>query len=102
MARPKVQLDHGGVAALLKSTAMHALVQDVAEEIAAAVQSQGLRVGAFAGGGDIPLPVEVSVTTTDRARANVTLAHPAGVAVQAKHGALTRGASAAGVTVKGG
>lgn len=101
MARPKVQLDHGGVAALLKSTAMHELVQDVAEEIAAAVQSQGLRVGAFAGGGDI-LPVEVSVTTTDRARANVTLAHPAGVAVQAKHGALTRAASAAGVTVKGG
>lgn len=97
-----VKLDHGGIAALLKSGAMQALVQGAAEEIAENVRSQGITVGASAGGtGDIPLPVTVSMTTTDRAHASVTLAHPAGTAVQAKHGALTKAASAAGVGVGG-
>lgn len=98
----KVRLDHGGIAAILKSGGMQALVSSAAEEIAGNIRSQGITVGDFTGAGEIPLPVTVSVTTTDRAHASVTLAHPAGVAVQAKHGALTRAASAAGLTVKGG
>lgn len=97
----KVKLDHGGIAALLKSGEMQALVNEAAEQIAGNIRSQGVTVGAFHGAGEIPLPVEVSTMTTDRAHASVTLAHPAGVAVQAKHGALTKAASEVGLPVKG-
>lgn len=97
-----VKLDHGGIAALLKSGAVKGLVDSAAEDIASNVRSQGIKVGAFKGGsGDIDLPVTVSTTTTDRAHASVAIAHPAGAAVQAKHGALTKAASAAGVSVSG-
>lgn len=103
MAGPNVRLNHAGIAAILKSSEMQALVEGAAEEIAANVRAQGITVGAFKGGaGEIPLPVTVSTTTTDRAHASVVLAHPAGTAVQAKHGALTRAAAAAGLDVKGG
>lgn len=101
MAAPKVTLNHAGMAELLKSGEMQALVEKAAEEIAQNVRDQGIMVGAFKGGaGEIPLPVTVSKTTTDRAHASVTLAHPAGIAVQAKHGALTKAAAAAGLEVK--
>ena len=97
-----VRLDHAGIAALLKSTEMHRLVQDAAEDIAEKVRAQDIEVGSFKGGhGEIPLPVEVEVTTTDRAHASVVLAHPAGIAVQAKHGALTKAAAEVGLEVKG-
>lgn len=94
-----VRLDHGGIAALLKGDEMQSLVQSAADEIAANVRSQGITVGAFTGPGEIALPVKVQTSTTDRAHASVALAHPAGAAVQAKHGALTRAAAAAGLTV---
>lgn len=97
-----VKLDHGGIAALEKSGAMRALVDAAAEKVAANVRGLGIKVGDRDGGPrEIALPVKVTNTTTDRAHASVTLAHPAGIAVQAKHGALTKGASAAGLTVKG-
>ncbi len=96
----KVRLDHGGIASILKSGEMQKLVSDAANEIAGNVQAQGIIVGALEGSAEIPLPVEVSVTTTDRAHASVTLAHPAGIAVQAKYGALTKAASAAGLDVQ--
>lgn len=99
MARGDVRLDHGGIAALLKSGAMQALVSLAAEKVAANVRSQGIMVEGEPG--DVALPVEVSTTMTDRAHASVTLAHPAGKAVQAKHGALTKAASAAGLEVNG-
>jgi hypothetical protein len=96
-----VKLNHAGIAALLKSSEMDALVNDAAEKIAANVRAQGIRVGAFSGGsGEIELPVKTSATTTDRAHASVTLAHPAGIAVQAKHGALTKAAADAGLDVR--
>lgn len=96
-----VKLNHGGIAALLKSGEMDALVNEAAEKIAANVRAQGITVGAFSGAGEIALPVTVSSTTTDRAHASVALAHPAGIAVQAKHGALTKAAADAGLDVKG-
>ena len=96
-----VKLNHGGLAAVLKSTEMHRLVQDKAEEVAGHVEGLGITVGDRDGGShEYQLPVKVDVTTTDRAHASVVLAHPAGVAVQAKHGALTKGASAAGLHVR--
>jgi hypothetical protein len=97
-----VKLNRAGIAAILKSGEMQALVAKAADEIAENVRGQGFTVGPLKGSGQIPLPVTVSTTVTDRAHASVILAHPAGIAVQAKHGALTRAASAAGLNVKGG
>lgn len=96
----EVKLNHAGIAALLKSSELQALVTGAADEVAANVRGLGITVGDFTGPGEIPLPVEVSTTVTDRAHARVTIAHPAGVAVQAKHGALTQAAAAAGLDVQ--
>lgn len=96
-----VRLDHAGISALLKSAEMHRMVQDAAEELAGKVREQGLEVGAIEGNTQIPLPVTTEVATTDRAHARVVLAHPAGIAAEAKHGVLTKAASALGVEVKG-
>lgn len=93
-----IRLNHSGIAAILKSDEMRALVKGAADEIASNVRAQGIRVDDAPG--DVELPVEVSTTTTDRAKANVVLAHPSGTAVQAKHGALTKAASAAGIRVR--
>ena len=102
MARSTVRLNQRGVAALLKSPQMQASVTAAAEKIAANVRDQGIEVGDRDGGKyEIPLPVRVSHDTTDRVRSRVTLAHPAGQAVQAKHGALTKAAKQAGLDVKG-
>ena len=95
-----VKLDHAGIGGLLKSTEAHRLVQEVAEKVAHNVEEQGITVGDRDGGThEYPLPVKVEVTTTDRAHAIVMLAHPAGIAVQAKHGSLTRAAAEAGLHV---
>lgn len=71
---------------------------ELAEEIAENARSSAPDVEGIPG--DIPLPVTVQTYETDRARATVWLAHPAGLAVQAKHGTLTKAASAAGVKVR--
>ena len=47
------------------------------------------------------IPIDAAAQTTDRARAVVALKHPAGMAVQAKYGTLTRAAAAAGLEVNG-
>lgn len=86
-----------GVAAILKSAEAVRLVTSAAENVADNVRRQGFRVDGIPG--DVELPVKVAVYETDRARASVILAHPAGIAVQAKHGALTRAASEAGLEV---
>lgn len=102
MARGKVQLNHAGIAAILKSGEMHSFIETATEAVAQAVRDQGIKVGAFKGGhGDIDLPVIAKVITTDRAHGSVLINHPAGIAVQAKHGVLTKAASSAGLQVKG-
>lgn len=96
----RVHLNHAAIGALLRSTEMHRLVQDVAERVAENVRQQRITVGDVDGGAnEYPLPVDVSVITTDRAHASVRLAHAAGIAVQAKHGALTKAASSAGISI---
>ena len=84
---------------ILKSAAMRRLVDDKAEEIADHMRSQGIAVEGEPG--DVELPIQVSSYTTDRARATVWVAHPSGIAVQAKHGIVGKAASAAGLTIKG-
>lgn len=98
----RVRLNDQGVEDLLRSAAMRSAVENAAKAVAANVEAQGIGVGDRDGGKhEIPLPVRVATTTTDRAHANVTLAHPAGLAVQAKHGALTKAAAQTGLDVKG-
>lgn len=102
MGRGDIKLNHAGIASILKSSEMHVLIEKVTEEVAGNVREQSIAVGAFKGGaGEIELPVIAKVITTDRAHGSVLLAHPAGIAVQAKHGVLTKAASAAGLQVKG-
>lgn len=98
----RVKLDSRGIRAILESSAMHRATQDAAEKVADAVRAQNIKVGDKDGGRhEVDLPVTVEMTTTDRAHAWVTLAHPSGQAVQAKHGALTKAAGRSGLDVKG-
>lgn len=97
----QVRLNSKGIAAILSSTPMHREIQSAAEKVAQNVEAQHITVGDRDGGKhEYPLPVKVEVTTTDRAHGRVTLAHPAGQAVQAKHGALTKAAAQAGLDVR--
>lgn len=96
-----IRLNHAGIEAILKSAPMAAAVKAVAEQVAQNVRDMNIDVGGFKGdSGEIDLPVDVTMTTTDRAHANVTIKHPAGQAVQAKHGALTKAAAQAGLDVR--
>jgi hypothetical protein len=107
MARPKVKLDLGGLEEVAKSREVRAAVHNAAERVADAVKDQGITVGDKDGGShEYALPVKVYDDTTDgmrvnRATSRVVLAHAAGLAVQAKHGALSKAASAAGLKLKG-
>jgi hypothetical protein len=85
----------------LKGPLMQRAMKVKADQIARAVQRQGIRVGDRDGGSrERELPVLVSSSVTDRAKSTVVLAHPAGLAVQAKHGALTKAAAEAGMQVR--
>lgn len=101
MARVRVELDEKGIAALLRSGGMRSAVDEAANAIAENVRNQDIKVGDRDGGPyEVDLPVTVTDSTTDRAKARVTLAHPAGLAVQAKHGSLTKAAAQAGLDVR--
>lgn len=102
----RVKLDLRGLEQVASSAGAQALVTAAAEEIADNVRSMGIKVGDRDGGSneyDLPVKVysgDTSGMRVDRASARVVLAHASGLAVQAKHGALTKGASAAGLTVR--
>jgi hypothetical protein len=89
-----VRLDHGGIGSLLKSSEMAAEVRVVADAVAGNVASQGLTTEAGEN-----VTAEVDTYTTDRAAASVTIDGPWGLGMQAKYGALTKAASAAGLEV---
>lgn len=103
MARTKVIIDQAGLRAALNSPQAALALKAKAEEIADNVRAMGISVGDRDGGPDeIDLPVEVHVHEGRDLNAVVVLAHPAGLAVQAKHGALTESAARAGLQVRGG
>ena len=84
-----VHIDYAALGEVLKVT-MREPIDKLAAEIAAKVD-----VGSVT-----DALVTVLSTTTDRAVAIVAIAHPAGEAIQAKHGALTKAAAACGYEVK--
>jgi hypothetical protein len=83
-----IHLDYAALGKILKED-MRGPVDEAAAQIAAKVDV-----------GNVDAPVTVESFTTDRAVAVVAIAHPAGEAIQAKHGALTQAAAACGYEVK--
>lgn len=112
----RVRINNKGLAAALRTERMGAVLVAAGERMAASIRAEGVKVGDVDGGKhEIPLPVEVRGPGVSKARAVpgvqgfarvaqaiVSLEHPAGQAVQAKHGSLTRAAASAGLRVAGG
>lgn len=96
----KFTMSHPGFAEVLKSAGVHAAVEHATESVAANVADQGLTAGGPAEESGTAIIGAVEMTTTDRAHGSVTIKHPAGLAMQAKRGVLTKAAAAAGLEVR--
>lgn len=97
----RVQVNRSALNRIVTGAAGRTAARHAAEQVADAARAERIRVGDTSRDGigtEIDLPVEVHDTA---AGASVVLAHPAGVAVQAKHGTLTRAASSVGLKVQG-
>ena len=98
----KIHWDHDALIRGLDTRQMAAAVDRAAEAIAEKVRAHSGWDGLVDGlPGSVDMPVTVTAYKSDRPRASVFLAHPSGLAVQAKHGALTRAASDLGFEVNG-
>jgi len=90
----RVRVNRRGMRDLLRSEDMQEMLGRKALAVADAVEAAGIRVEGVPG--RVALPVTVSVlVSAERARARVILDHPAGIAVEAKHGILTSSIDAA-------
>ena len=89
----KLRLDSAGIAEMLRSADVALAISEAAEGVAGSVHE-------VAHGGEV-VPVRVDEYTTDRAAAGVTMAHPAGLGIEAKRGSLSRAAEANGLEVHG-
>lgn len=90
------------IQAVLNQPGIRAATAAATEAVAANVRAQDIKVGDRDGGArEYDLPVTTKIVTTDRPHGIVALAHPAGLAVQSKHGALTKAAAQAGLDVSG-
>lgn len=85
-----LRLDHGGIGRILKSDEIDRAIGKPADRIEANVREAV----------DDDMPVTQTAYTTDRRARAVTIAHPAGIAFQVRHGTLTRAAAAEGLEVK--
>lgn len=97
MARAEVRIEtnYRGIGDLLTSSEVQDMLNDKAEAVANAARSRGLMVEGVPG--DVPLPVTTSAAGDGtRARAYVTIDHPSGLAVEAKHRLLAGSLDAAG------
>jgi hypothetical protein len=86
MAKGNVELDHKGIAQLLKSAKFRAVVRDAIDDIDAEVFHLI--------GTDAPAPIHEF--TTDRTSASISVPAP----LQASHGILTRAVEAAGFELR--
>lgn len=88
MGKAEIKLDYEAIGRVLTGT-LRPVVTRAAANVAA--RAKGLV--------DKDVPVRVRPYTTDRAASAVVIAHPSGVALQAKAGVLTRAAAAEGLEV---
>lgn len=109
MAGTRVRLDSRGVAEVMESAGMTAVTTQATERIAQAVRAQGRTTTSEAQHShDRELPVSSDVRPASgagrirdhRRLGLVTLMHPAGLGMQAKHGVLTRAAASIGARVR--
>lgn len=84
----KFKLDKEGVRQILNSPEAQAACMELAEQVAGNVSVKD------------GVPVVVRPYNSDRAGAQVIIAHPGGLAMQAKRGALSRAAASVGLSVK--
>jgi hypothetical protein len=96
----EVHLDETALGARLRAADVRAAVRRQAESIAAGVDRQGIQVGDLEAGASatvgLPVLVEEGSESPD-ASLGIYLAHPAGLAVEARYGALARAASEQGL-----
>lgn len=87
-----IRLNSDGIEEVLKSDEVRSAIEDAALEIGVAVEAspEAQRNG---------VPVTVDTYETDRAAAEVVMAHAAGLPIEAKHGTLIRSAGASGLEV---
>lgn len=87
----KYRPDRSGLRALLRSSEVERDLMERGERVAAAARSAPWDQHVSGVPGTEVMPVTVkSEPTPNRARVRVTLAHPSGLAVEAKHGVLLR------------
>lgn len=90
----RVKLNRRGMRDLLRSEGVQAMLGRKAEAVAEQVEAAGIRVDGTPGKVALPVTVDVAAGVA-RARARVILDHPAGLAVEAKHGILASSIDAA-------
>ena len=90
----RVKLSRRGMRELLRSEGVQRLLGRKAAAVAEQVEAAGILVDGVPGRVTLPVTVDVGAGM-ERARATVTLDHPAGAAVEAKHGILTASIDAA-------
>ena len=97
-----IQIDYAELAKVI-NLAMRGPIDSTAARIADHVRGQGIKVGDRDGGPrerDLPVTAKSGTTKRGWPVAMVTITHPAGQSVQAKHGSLTKAAASLGLTVK--
>ena len=95
-----IRLDRNGIAALAKSAGLASVVNTAAKAVADNITSQGLTASSPGAQSSASIVGEVDLYSTDRVSAAVTIKRPAGLALQAKYGVLTKACSAAGLELK--
>jgi hypothetical protein len=82
-----VKLDYDAIGKILRED-MRGPIDDIGQRIAEAVDT-----------GSVDAEVDAKAFTTDRAICVVAIKHPAGMAIEAKHGALRKAAASCGLEV---
>ncbi|UYL87616.1 hypothetical protein SEA_VRESIDENCE_11 [Arthrobacter phage VResidence] len=98
MAAPRIRLDSAGIAEVLNRAAVANLVEDKASAVSAALGTP------TASGRTLPVKTRFRTASGGRLKGSrpavdVTIADPAGLAVEAKRGYLVRAAASAGLQV---
>lgn len=96
MARMKVTLANGNIAAWLRDGRFAGVIHARAEAVQEAAQADMPTDDADGA----PFPTRIDDYVTDRTVSAVVIDHPAGHRVEARHGVLIRAAAASGLEVK--